>query len=84
MKGAAAPAEWLLSQICQEFGCTPSAALREDGVLVMEILELRSYARTKAAIDQAEREEDMPNTPIAERVFEIVKEISEQRHVDDS
>ncbi len=45
----------------------------------MEILELRSYARTKAAIDRAERPEDVPDSPMVERVFEIVKEIGDQR-----
>ena len=74
----AAPAEWLLSRICEEFGCRPSEALREDGTLVTAILELRSYARTKAAVDRAQRPEDMPDTPMVELVFEIVKEIGER------
>ena len=82
MEGAAAPAEWLLSRICEEFGCRPSEALGEDGTLVMEILELRSYARTKAAVDRAQSPEDVPDTAMAELVFEIVKETGERRHGD--
>ena len=49
--------EWLISRICEEFHCLPSQAVREwdadDMGLVLDVLELRGYARAKAAWDRA-------------------------------
>ena len=49
--------EWLISRICEEFQCLPSQAVREweadDEGLVLDVLELRGYARAKQAWDQA-------------------------------
>ena len=49
--------EWLISRICEEFHCLPSQAVREwdadDEGLVLDVIELRGYARAKAAWDRA-------------------------------
>lgn len=49
--------EWLISRICEEFQCLPSQAVREwdadDEGLVLDVMELRGYARAKQAWDQA-------------------------------
>ena len=49
--------EWLISRICEEFQCLPSQAVREwdaDAAgLVLDLMELRGYARAKYAWDQA-------------------------------
>lgn len=50
--------EWLLSRICEEFGCRPSEALEEDAALVMDILELRHYAQVKALVEDPNTDED--------------------------
>ena len=49
--------EWLISRICEEFQCLPSQAVREwdadDEGLVLDVMELRGYARAKQAWDEA-------------------------------
>jgi hypothetical protein len=73
--GSEPPGEWVISRICEEFGCLPSQALRElelgDPDLVMTIFELRSYARAKSIVDNAEKQSDLKMTPEIRRVFEI-------------
>lgn len=50
------PALWLVSQVCEEFGCLPSQAVRElEGDperMVIKIMTLRAYVRTLAAFDR--------------------------------
>lgn len=69
------PHEWVVSRVCEEFGCLPSHAVREledgDADLVFTILEMRAYARTKEMVDRAERKADLPNTAAVRRVLEI-------------
>ena len=49
----APPAEWLLSQLLEEFpGCTPAQVKEMDVEELLLIRELRLYARSKRAIDQ--------------------------------
>lgn len=75
MEGAVAPKEWLLSRICEEFQCTPDVALRQDASLALDIMELRAYAQAKAALEQAKSEQDVPKSPMVDRVFEVKQEI---------
>jgi hypothetical protein len=35
----------VIAQICEEFGCTPEEALRQDLRLCMDIMAMRRYAR---------------------------------------
>lgn len=62
-EGGRYPREWYVSQICQEFHCTPEEALRQDALLAMDIMELRSYAKAKAILDSAETEEQAARAP---------------------
>lgn len=65
----------MVSRLCEEFGCLPSQAQEEledgDLGLLVTILEMRTYARAKAMVDQAERQADLPMTAAIRRVFEI-------------
>jgi hypothetical protein len=69
------PDEWVISRICEEFGCLPSAAIREledgDADVLFTVLEMRSYARAKAHVDGAKKQGDLKMTPAVRRVFEI-------------
>lgn len=80
MEGITPPEEWLISQACEEFRCTPSQILREDPALVLAIMELRAYARAKQMLAEAQSEADVPRTPMVERVWEIEYEILRRRH----
>lgn len=73
-EGGAAPDEWLLSRICEEFNCTPAEAVEQPLGLVLDILELRAYARAKDQLDRAKSEADVPRTAAVERVFEVQAE----------
>lgn len=73
---------WLVSRVCEEFGIGPRAARREldeDPDEVLEILTFRAYQRTKAAIDRAEKSEDEPDGPMADRVWEVTAALSVER-----
>lgn len=58
------PFEWLVSRVCEEFGCLPSQAVKElmDDPLQMatEIMSLRSYAEAKHILDNATAQKDIP------------------------
>ena len=90
MEGAQAPEQWLVSRVCEEFGCLPSEAIVEieEGPtqLVLDIMELRAYANAKQVVDQvyeaAKRAAqtggempDVPETPMIKRVVEIMREL---------
>ena len=50
------PEQWLVSRICEEFGCKPSEAVQElqEGPtqLVLDIMELRAYVQAKRTVEQ--------------------------------
>lgn len=78
------PEEWVISRMCEEFDCLPSAAVREldegDIDLIRTILEMRSYAHAKGQVDRATKQSDLKMTPAIQRVFEIEKAaIDEER-----
>lgn len=76
----AAPEAWLISRLCEEFGCRPSEALDEPAALTLEIMELRAYARAKAELEAAQKEEDVPRTPMVERVWEVQHALLQRRN----
>lgn len=57
----------------------PSVALEEPLLLCLRIIELRQYARTKAAVDAATTDAQMPSGPMAELVFAVEHELLEAR-----
>lgn len=65
----------MLSQICQEFGCLPSQALKEPAETLLRVRSLRSYARAKQAVALAESEADVTEEQKA-AVFDVVAEIT--------
>lgn len=73
------PFEWLVSRVCEEFNCLPSAAVREimddPGGMAMEIIRLRHYARTKDILDNAKTAADIPRGVDVSQVLEIQAEI---------
>lgn len=77
------PFEWVVSRICEEFGCLPSEALRElldePRGMALDIIELRAYARTKAQMDEAKRPEDMPHGKMADWVWAVMEAIAKRR-----
>lgn len=69
--------EWLVSRVCEEFGCTASAAEQEletNGVLVMRILDFRNFARTRQAIRHATDQKALPKGPMADWVWQVFEE----------
>jgi hypothetical protein len=70
------PENWLVSRVCDEFHCVPSVAVQEltgdPERRVVSILEMRGYARTKAAIDAAQKPEDVPTGPMATCVKRVM------------
>lgn len=58
MTGAVPPREWWISRVCEEFHCTPSQALQEDAWDVLNILELRQYARAYGAVMRPDSTEE--------------------------
>lgn len=77
--GVAAPDEWYVSRVCDEFGLSPTQALREiwtaPAGLINDILELRSYAGMVQALEAAKgngkREAELYATPTGQLVLEV-------------
>lgn len=66
------PHEWIVSRICEEFSCTPSAALREwrrHRHLVVAIIDLRAYARAYDRVERARDGEEFDGDAYADRVM---------------
>jgi len=61
-----------VSRICEEFGCTPSQALREvrrHRHLVEAILDLRAYHRAYVRVETARDDEEVERTAYVDLVF---------------
>lgn len=64
------PWEWWLSTLCEErLAVNVLDAARQPIPTCLRILELRSYARAKQQIQDAEDDSQMPSGPMAEAVF---------------
>lgn len=77
-QGAAAPYEWIIGIVCEEFHLSPSQALWEienaPVGLIRDILELRGFARTKQALEAAKgtkREAELYETPSGALVLAV-------------
>ena len=77
------PFEWMISRVCEEFNCLPSAALKEimndPAQMAIDIIELRAYSRAKELLDNARDSKDIPDNPMIDRVFEIQAELLKRR-----
>ena len=47
--------------------------------MIKDILELREYSRAKQIIDNAQKEEDIPSSPVIDMVFEIEATLIKER-----
>jgi hypothetical protein len=69
------PLAFQVGLICEEFGCTPSIALREleDGPngWVWEVIEARRYAKVRAEIEAAKDPEHAPTGELADLYWEL-------------
>jgi hypothetical protein len=70
------PENWAVSQVCEAFGCTPRAAIREltedPERRALAIMELRAYVQTRAAMNAAQKPEDVPTGPMADWVKRVM------------
>jgi len=61
----------------------PTEAMREmeeaPTGMIKDILELREYSRAKQIIDNAQKEEDIPSSPVIDMVFEIEATLIKER-----
>lgn len=83
------PDEWVVSCVCEAFGCLPSEALREivegPAELIWRILELRAFARGKEEADHARRDPKatIEEGPMRELVLKVqamaIREIRAER-----
>ena len=72
----------MISRICQEFSCTPLEALEQPHAMVLDILDLRGFARHKDIMDNAKSQEDVPDSPYTELVWQFYKEQVDQAKVE--
>ena len=73
LEGAEPPEAWIVSRICEEFGCLPSEAVNELEVDVrkhlFQIMQLRSYAAAKRRFDDMKPGENLDDVPMIETVL---------------
>lgn len=62
----------MISQICQAFGCTPVEALAQPMTLTLQVLEARRFAEAWRAINDAESDDDVPDTPMVKLAGEVL------------
>jgi hypothetical protein len=68
--------------VCEEFHCLPSQAVAEmeaNDELVFDVIESRAYLRTRAALDAAKDEKDVPDSPMLDWVFRVRAELMRRR-----
>lgn len=70
--------EWVVSRICEEFHCLPSAAIHEPLDLCLGIIECRNYARAKRLVEQSQSLDDLPDDPMIALVQEIQFDIARE------
>lgn len=69
--------------MCEEFGCTPAEALRQDWRLVRDIMDLRAYARAKVAVDRARNDADVEGIPMVDAVWAVQADLLKERRGQD-
>jgi len=60
--------------LCEAFGCLPSQLDEEDPRLLSRIMQLRAYEGTREALDHAEKQSDVPVTPMTETWVKVQRE----------
>lgn len=66
-----APDEWLLAELCDEFGALPSQIIEEPLELLIKIRQLRQYVRVFQAAEQAQSDQAAPTGALADLYYEI-------------
>tara|TARA_B100000949_G_scaffold4534_2_gene3937 strand:+ start:7549 stop:7806 length:258 start_codon:yes stop_codon:yes gene_type:complete len=73
LEGAAPPAAWIVSRICEEFGCLPSEAVSEMEKDVrkhlFQIMQMRCYAAAKRRLDDMKPGENLDDVPMIDVVL---------------
>jgi hypothetical protein len=73
LEGASPPEAWVVSRICEEFGCLPSEAIRELEQDVrkqlFQIMQMRSYAAAKRRLDDMKPGENLDAVPMIDVVL---------------
>jgi hypothetical protein len=73
LEGAEPPEAWIISRICEEFGCLPSEAVNELEVDVRKhlfvIMKLRAYAAAKHRLDNMKPGEKLDGVPLIDTVL---------------
>jgi hypothetical protein len=72
-EGVAPPEAWIVSRICEEFGCRPSEAIEElekdYRKHIFEIMRMRAYAQAKRRLDNMKSGESLDDVPMIEDVL---------------
>lgn len=75
----------MVSRVCEEFHCTPAEALEQPYDLTLTIMHMRAYAQTKQVMDSAQRQAEIPETPMVRKVasikLELIADAKAQRQV---
>lgn len=65
----------MLSTICREFGCLPSAALREldetPAGLIADILEQRGFADAWRHVNSVKKESELQDSPMVQFALDV-------------
>jgi hypothetical protein len=73
LEGARPPEAWIVSRICEEFGCLPSEAVREleNDVRkhLFQIMQMRTYAAAKNRLDNMKAGENLDDVPMIDTVL---------------
>ena len=63
----------------------PSRAVEElerNDELTLGVMDLRAYARTKDAVDQAKKSDDVPRSAMVDWVFAVQSELLRRKRAD--
>tara|TARA_R110000824_G_scaffold77787_1_gene196620 strand:- start:720 stop:977 length:258 start_codon:yes stop_codon:yes gene_type:complete len=73
LEGAEPPEAWVVSRICEEFGCLPSEAIREletdTRKQIFQIMQMRAYANAKHRLDTMKPGDNLDDVPMIDRVL---------------
>jgi len=61
----------LASVVCQEFGCLPDEADRQDVTRIKEIMHLREFARSWQEVESGVEQKSLTPGPMLAKVIEI-------------
>ena len=66
---------WIISRVCEEFGCTPDIAVELPFGITARIMSLRDYANARSIVESAEDPSKVKMTPTIARVLQNQAEL---------